>query len=235
MAEQLKITIPFTDEELDKYFDDIEDYQFLVDVNGSAFRGKKLLTYIYNSGMSADILVDSFSEKLEELVLAYLQADVLVDIQVLDDICVDILEYFIGKDAGASKEYEAFIRRFVEKHGDVLEETAIAIESLKTNLMGVAFGEKDESKADASFEKIGKNIISLRNAEDFWGLAADLEDKNIEPRKYKELQDNVFEGKKASWYFLNEFNPISVMYMARLSPEDSLKEFEDELQEIAQA
>ena len=51
----VNVSLPFTNDELEKYFDDIESYFFHIDLDRSKYTGHKLLTYIYNSGMRANI------------------------------------------------------------------------------------------------------------------------------------------------------------------------------------
>ena len=72
-TKQIWTKIPFSDKELDTYFDDIESYFFHIDLDNSQYGGSKLLTYIYNSGMKANIESNHFSDKLEELLLEYIK------------------------------------------------------------------------------------------------------------------------------------------------------------------
>ena len=41
-------TLPLTDEQLDEYFDDIDQYYFGIDIDNSELEAKNILNYIYN-------------------------------------------------------------------------------------------------------------------------------------------------------------------------------------------
>lgn len=220
----IKTTLPFTDEELDTYFDDIESYFFHVHLDNSKYGGRQLLTYIYNSGMKANIESDHFSEKLEELLIEYIKTSKLVNIQSLNDIWVTILlnrlgvQEYNGKDA----DYISFIRSFIEKHASIVDELLKDLTALKKFLMVTAISDEEdlpsEEKCTHAFNEIGQNIVSLRNSVLFWDFFAKL--KDTDEYYYEEFVTNSFDGRKIAYFFFSEFNPLGLLYMASRAPKE---------------
>ena len=97
----IEIKIPFTEEELDKYFDAIEDYIFIVNVDESEYQGKALLNYIYNTSMQCDMKIKDYNENISNLLIEYIQTDKLLSIPALNILWIDILkEIRISFDIG---------------------------------------------------------------------------------------------------------------------------------------
>lgn len=217
---QIKTTLPFTDDELDMYFDNIEEYYFHVDLDKSQYRGKQLLTYIYNSGMKANIESNQFSGRLDEILLEYIKTSKIIDIQSLNDIWLDVLMWKVEKKSyenTTSSKYQAFICNFCQKHHDVVEELLAVFSELKGFLLKVAVGDEeafpDAEDCAKSFKKIGENIVSLRHGICFWKFIGTITD--TEKGLCKEFVTDSFDGKKIAYFFFSEFNPLSLLYMAR--------------------
>lgn len=220
LIKQIWTKIPFSDKELDTYFDDIESYFFHIDLDNSQYGGNKLLTYIYNSGMKANIESNHFSDKLEELLLEYIKTNKIISIQSLNDIWTTILLNRINvKDFnGNNSEYNNFINFFIEKHRDIVDELLSVSKGLKTFLLNMVISDDDDSLPDEeictkTFKNVGQNIVSLRNSIIFWDLLAKLE--TIDDYLYKEFVTDSFDGKKIAYFFFSEFNPLGILYMAK--------------------
>jgi hypothetical protein len=80
---------PISIENLKKHFTDKEVF-YLIDYKNSELKGKKLLTYLSNLDLPADI-----KEPDLELVKEYLHSVTLVNIESLENIIIDILCMFI--------------------------------------------------------------------------------------------------------------------------------------------
>lgn len=221
--EYINTTIPFTDEQLDKYFDDIEAYYFLIDLDNSEYRGKQLLTYIYNSGMNASIVSDKFSDRLEEILVEYITTTKIVNIQSLNDIWIDILLYLNEHKNFENNDYNKFIKNFITKHDNLVKELNAVLRSLKYFLItSIILDENEEISSTTQFLSVKHNIVSLRNGIDFWRYLDIIEpDEN---NVYKEFIDNSFDGKKIAYFFFMEFNPFGIIYMSKnISKEDAEK------------
>lgn len=220
----IKTTLPFSDEELDTYFDDIESYFFHVHLDNSEYGGHQLLTYIYNSGMKANIESDHFSEKLEELLIEYVKTSKLVNIQSLNDIWITILLNRLGVQEynGKDTAYISFIHSFIEKHADIIDELLTVLVALKKFLMVTAISSEEEFPSEENcphaFKSVGQNIVSLRSSVLFWDFFAKLED--TEDFYYKEFVTDSYDGRKIAYFFFSEFNPLGLLYMASRAPKE---------------
>ena len=221
--EYINTTIPFTDEQLEKYFDDIEAYYFLIDLDNSEYHGKQLLTYIYNSGMNASIVSDKFSDRLEEILVEYITTTKIINVQSLNDIWIDILLYLNEHKSFENNDYNKFIKNFITKHDDLVKELNVVLRSLKYFLLtSIMLDENEEISSTTQFLSVKHNIVSLRNSIDFWRYLDIIEpDEN---NVYKEFVDDSFDGKKIAYFFFMEFNQFGIIYMAKnISKEDAEK------------
>ena len=50
--EVVEISLPFTEDQLDEYFNNIENYYFIIDFNNSDLSANQMINYIYNSNMN---------------------------------------------------------------------------------------------------------------------------------------------------------------------------------------
>ena len=153
----IEIKIPFTEEELDKYFDAIEDYIFIVNVDESEYQGKALLNYIYNTSMQCDMKIKDYNENISNLLIEYIQTDKLLSIPALNILWIDILKNLIdGALPDENEQYKKFIVSFKDKHIDLVNELACILSSLKIFLMNVLV-EEDIKAEDREIENIGNN------------------------------------------------------------------------------
>lgn len=224
----IKTALPFTDEELDKYFDDIESYFFHVSLEDSKYEGQQLLTYIYNSGMKANLETDKFSEKLEKVLVAYVTTDKIVNIPSMNDVWCAIIQCRVTPDDfGGDTAFEKFAKEFIEKHTALVDEVVLVLTALKSYLFDRVLADEElvERECDKEFKTVGHNIVSLRNAEYFWAILGKLKDG--EDYRYKNFARNDFDGVKIGYFFVNEFNPFSLIYMARTASDEDIAELRD--------
>lgn len=208
----IKIKIPFTEEQLDDYFDTIDQYFFIVSLSESEYAGKALLNYIYNTSMKCDIEVNSYDEKLEELLVQYLETDKLLSIPTLNNIWIDILHNYTVCDSIDDPAYQKFILMFIQNNRTLVEEIVQVLSSLKIFLINIVV--EDNIQGDTKeFDLVKNNIISLRNGNNFWFLLAELDSLNLPYYYYPQFERTAFDGYKISHYFYDEFTPLSLIRM----------------------
>ena len=208
----IKIKIPFTEEQLDDYFDTIDQYYFIVSLSESEYTGKALLNYIYNTSMKCDIEVSSYNEKLEELLVQYLQTDKLLSIPTLNDIWIDILHNYVVCDAIEDPAYQKFILLFIQNNQSLIDEIIQVLFCLKVFLINIAV--EDDIKGDIrEFNLVKNNIVSLRNGNNFWLLLTELDSLGLSYYYYPQFEKTAFDGYKISHYFYDEFTPLSLIRM----------------------
>ncbi len=109
---------PIAIDELKKYFTD-KDVSYLIDYSTSELKGKKLLTYLSNLDIPADIKnVDL------ELVKEYLHSVSLVNIKSLENIVIDIL--LVEKNLAKNEHYN----KFITENFEIIEKWKNKLESL---------------------------------------------------------------------------------------------------------
>ena len=210
----IRTTLPLTDEQLDIFFDNMEDYYFLIDIDKSKYDAKLLLTYIYNSSMKADFIINTYSQKLASLLTEYILTDRLISVPILNKMWCDILIYKLKKDKFKfDSKYVAFLDKYLNDNKALINNVLVFIASLKCYLldkMGIiqAFKIKKENT------NIKNNFISIRESEYFWLVFALIDEANITPKYYKIFDDFCFDGYNIAHYFLEEFNPLGIISMA---------------------
>jgi len=207
----IEINIPFTEEELDTYFDKIEEYVFVVNVDKSEYQGKALLNYVYNTNMQCDFKIENYNKAIEDLLIEYIQTDKLLSIPALNELWINIVrnridDFLPEKD----EQYNRFIVTFKNNHIDLINELACILSSLKIFLMNVLIEAKIEAE-DKEIENIGNNMISLRENPYFWKLLSDVEKLNFPYYHYPHFESNSYDGYKISYYFYSEFSPLSII------------------------
>lgn len=222
MEKQVTISIPLSEEELDEYFDEIEDCSFLIDFDKCQYTGKKMLNYIYNSGMFCELKLSSYDDKLEELMVEYICFDRQVSIPVLNDLWnIVLIRHLTGAQEG-DKELLTFVDSFIEKHMDIIEELVVLLNSVMTQMLQLLNKEDGviEGAEKRQLKKISLNFITLRLGTDFWSVMAEVH-KCEKAYNYNVLSDFCYEGKRLSSIMMNEFNPFSVMSLMLAQGEES--------------
>lgn len=208
----IKVSLPFTEEQLDDYFDTIDQYFFVIDLSKSEYGGKALLNYIYNTNMKCDIEVSSYDEKLEELLVQYIQTDKLLSIPALNNIWIDILHNYAICDPIDDPAYQKFILLFIQNNRNLVEEMALILSCLKIFLINIVT--EDNIDGDTKeFDLVKNNIISLRNGNNFWLMLIDLDALSLPYYYYPQFEKTIFDGYKISHYFYDEFTPLSLLRM----------------------
>ena len=229
----VKTSLPFSEDELDKYFDEIEKYYFIIDYKKSKYKGRTLLNYIYNSGMECDFCIEDLDKDVSSLLVEFVKHDCLVHVSVLEDLWSEVLLKFLSDDYHSSEDtVDAFTDTFIKEHEDVIKEVVEVIFAIQVHLTQVCSGLDGiipgvDEKAQ---ELTGNNIISLRHGMKFWETMALMSDKAT-AHNYSIFQDFRFDGKRLSAVFLSEFNPFTLMMAAinfnKKDEADNAKEDQD--------
>ena len=129
--ETINTTIPLSEEELDKYFDNIENYFFNIDYQNINLKSEFIINYIYNSEMNCNITNLLFDKKLEKLLLEYITTDKLLSIDSINNLWIKILYYKIGKLQLENLSEKNFIEDFIKNHYNLIQELLSILYCLK--------------------------------------------------------------------------------------------------------
>lgn len=232
--EKVVTSLPLTDEQLDEYFDNIEDYKFFIDLDTTDLNARSIINYIYNSNMDCDIAIGEVTpentEKLNALLLEYIKADKLVYIDLLSElwgsICLHIMYPTLESP---EKEVNTFISQFIEKHEDVAKEAANAIASLYYSALNMVHENNNMETKEYPKKKlssnIGTNIISLRRSGNFWSFYMNIDDYKEDIFDYEDFSEFKYDGYGAAHYFFNEYSPyLSIIQMNSIKKAEETKE-----------
>lgn len=212
--EMIQTVIPLSEEELDRYFDSMEEQTFLLDYENSPYQGRKFLNYVYNSGMTCDLLLTSYTEALEDLLWDFIGYDKELDIPVLEDLWCEILSYNPDKEK-EDKELAAFCKHFRKAYSDQVAELSMVLKSSKKHMLYILADLDEEGRIDDAEERaypeyVGKNWISIRHSSLFWQLSSDISIDG-EAYNYKEFFKLYYGGYRIAARFFSEFTPYSVL------------------------
>lgn len=210
----VRTTLPLTDEQLDVFFDNMEDYYFLINIDKSEYDAKLLLTYVYNSSMEADFIINTYSQKLASLLTEYILTDRLISIPILNKMWCDILIYKLKKDKlKFDSKYAAFLDKYLDDNKVLINNVLALIVSLKCYLLDKV-GIIQASKIKKESTNIKNNFISIRESDSFWLVFALIDEANVTPKHYEIFDGFGFDGYNIAHYFLEEFNPLGIISMA---------------------
>jgi hypothetical protein len=198
--------VPIELKNLKKYFEDkTETYN--IDYIGSKLKGAQFLTYISNLDIPCDI-----SNYDDELLLAYFETQMLVNIPMLERVAMQVL--FEHKGLIKNVVHGAFISQNLE----IIEQWANKLESLPLYNMSIigegAFKDfVDSYPKDDSNDVKGINFVSLLKHKDFYFYYNKSNEKNV--RYYtKYFTEYMFKGKSLFDYWGVKENPMFLMTWA---------------------
>lgn len=206
------ITLPLTDEQLDKWFDNISEYHFNINYDKSSLKGKNFLNYVYNANIDFTLLFDDV-ETLEEILIEYVKFDRLKSISTLDNLWSMILLYTISEDKPQlDKDIETFIVSFINKHELLVNKLISFFFSFNTLLPHI-----NEENKESLFTKtvtedsFSINVITLCQSSIFWDFFSHLQNYHCEDLYFydKFFNEPIFEGMTILGPLLQYFNPIS--------------------------
>lgn len=198
MSKVITTTAPIAIEYLKEYFSDKET-TYVIDYAESELKGEKLLVYLGNLDLPADIKFET-SEDLEEMVLAYASSTFIVNIKSLEFAMLNLL---LKNEIGFPLTDELQV---------LLDHWSIRIKSLLLyNLHTVNLEEfntfVDAAPKDDTDSLVGVNFVSLLKYEELGQIIVDDDNNLDECINYtKYFNDYMFKGKNLFSYWANPNN-----------------------------
>lgn len=198
MSKVITTTAPIAIEYLKEYFADKET-TYVIDYAESELKGEKLLVYLGNLDLPADIKFET-SEDLEEMVLAYASSTFIVNIKSLEFAMLNLL---LKNEIGFPLTDELQV---------LLDHWSIRIKSLLLyNLHTVNLEEfntfVDAAPKDDTDSLVGVNFVSLLKYEELGQIIVDDDNNLDECINYtKYFNDYMFKGKNLFSYWANPNN-----------------------------
>lgn len=198
MSKVITTTAPIAIEYLKEYFSDKET-TYVIDYAESELKGEKLLVYLGNLDLPADIKFET-SEDLEEMVLAYASSTFIVNIRSLEFAMLNLL---LKNEIGFPLTDELQV---------LLDHWSVRIKSLLLyNLHTVNLEEfntfVDAAPKDDTDSLVGVNFVSLLKYEELGQIIVDDDNNLDECINYtKYFNDYMFKGKNLFSYWANPNN-----------------------------
>ena len=212
------VSLPLSEEDLDKYFEEIEDYMFFVELDKTELNAHSFLNYVYNSGMQCDIKIDEVTpentEKLNELMIEYIKTDKIVYIDLLSELWGSVcLHVMLPSLVSPEKEVHTFVTQFIEKHESLAKEATTAVVSMYYYLLGLIIDHNQRSGGypNKKLENVGANIVSLRRSGNFWSVFMNIADYKGDVYNFEDFSSHKYEGYTISHFFFDEFSPFGAI------------------------
>lgn len=204
------ITLPFTESQLDQYFDNIQDYHFNIVYDKQTLSNKKFLNYVYNCNLNFSLFFDSFSD-IETLLNDYLIQDNIKSIELLNNIWISILGKYLGLPIGLDEYQQKSIDLFIKNNESFINNIISVLGSLKYFFVKNVLGNNLDS--DIKESPVGNNIVSLAQHPYFWTIFHNLQTDEKDYVNYNLFHNMDFDGTSILGVFMNTLNPVSVLYM----------------------
>jgi len=211
MSKVITTTAPIAIEYLKEYFADKET-AYVIDYANSELKGEKLLVYLGNLDLPADIKFET-SKDLEEMVLAYASSTFIVNIKSLEFAMLNLL---LKNEIGVPLTDELQV---------LLDHWSIRIKSLLLyNLHTVDLEEfntfVDAATKDDTDSLVGVNFVSLLKYEELGNIIVGDDNNLDECINYtKYFNDYMFKGKNLYSYWANPNNILFLQTWAVASGE----------------
>ena len=197
---------PIPIEELKKYFVD-PDTKFLINYKESKLKGSKLLTYLSNLDIPADIdLAGSENQEFFELLKSYFESPFLLNVELLEESAIEVL--LTRKNILVKNEYS----KFIEENTEIIDKWVSVLESLLVYNISI-INEPQIKQSLSSFEivpgqdLVGINFVNLIKHEHFY-LFYDMIDHSQLKYYQGYFDDYMFKGKNLYTYWAHENNPL---------------------------
>jgi hypothetical protein len=202
----VKTSAPIPIDLLKNYFSN-PDTTFIIDYKESKLKGSKLLIYLSNLDIPADIAVDD--EEFFSLLKDYLESTFLLNIDSLEKAAINALLTY--KEIEVDEKYVDFVK----ENSDILDKWKSKLESLLVySLHTVSSDEIKEMisvyEKEEGQELEGINFVSLLKHEEFYLFYNKI--KETELKFYQGyFNDYMFKGKNLYSFWSNENNPLFLL------------------------
>ncbi len=197
---------PIPIDELKKYFVD-PDTKFLINYKDSKLKNSKLLTYLSNLDIPADIdLNGSENQEFFDLLKAYFESPFLLNVDLLEESVIEVL--LTRKNIVVKEEYS----KFIDENTEIIDKWINVLESLLLYNISI-INEPKIKETLSSYEivpgqdLIGINFVNLIKHEHFYLFYDSVNNSNL---KYYQgyFDDYMFKGKNLYSYWAHENNPL---------------------------
>ena len=220
---------PISIDDLKKYFID-KDTFFIINYHTSTLKGKKLLTYLSNLDIPADISFAGCSdEEFFEIIQEYFQFSSISNIPFLEKVAISVLKEklkLVNTD---------FFGKFIEDNSALIDSWLSKIFSLTLfNMYTVDVPEFKEfvtaHPLDETDSTDGINFVSLLKHEEFYELYQKIDYSQLKFYK-KYFEDYIFKGKNLYSYWANENNPMFLLTFSIANGNVTSEEYNTAVQE----
>lgn len=197
--------IPIT--ELKKYFEDKTSI-FVIDLESSQLADSKLLTYLSNLDLPADLFSDEKTEKFYALLAAYFKHSLILSLPVIENAAIDVLLEFKGI-------YNFGYGKFIEEHKAIIQQWVDILDSMPLfNMYCINSSEfktwVEQHPVNELNTSEGINFVSLFKYERFYEFYA-VHDPSSAQFYKNYFTMNMFKGSNLYSYWANEFNPMFLL------------------------
>lgn len=196
--------VPMAVEDLKKHFTD-EDVYYLIDQKASELDKSKVLTYLGNLDIEADI-----KELDDEFLKAYFHSTSIVDLPSVEKAAIDILLDFKCELGGTGKytqfinDNKEIIQTWVDRLESLILFNAYIVNAPELKEYAESFPHDDTNDVE------GINFISLLKHGHFYSFYSSV---NTDRLKFytKYFNDYMFKGKNLFEYWGNKENPMFLL------------------------
>jgi|SRR6056300_1037298 hypothetical protein len=196
--------VPMAVEDLKKHFTD-DDVFYLIDQKNSDLDKAKVLTYLSNLDIEADI-----QELDNDFLKAYLHSTNIVDLPSVEGAVIDILLDCKCEHGGTGK-----YTQFINDNKDILQKWIDRLDSLILFNAYIVKHEEMQQYAqsfphDETNDAEGINFVSILRHERFFSYYSSV---NTDRMKFytKYFNDYMFKGKNLFEYWANKNNPMFLL------------------------
>lgn len=208
----IKTAAPIAIEDLKIYFTDKTTF-YVINYADSKLKGSKLITYLSNLDLPANIdLSGSSSEDSYSLLKDYMTSPMIVNIESLEYFVMSVLAEAKGISDSLTHKH------FIEENKDLINTWINKLDSLTLYNMYIINSEETKSFAQSfpnndTDDIAGVNFISLLKHQDFYTLYNKV-DKSSLKFYTKYFNEYMFKGRNLYSFWANENNPMFLLTFA---------------------
>lgn len=204
----LNVAAPIAIEELKKYFSDKSTF-YKINYAESKLTGSKLITYLSNLDLPADVELNGSTEDTYQLIKDYMNSPMLVNIESLEFAVMMILAEAKGL---TEQKHHA---KFIEENSELVDQWISKLDSL--TLYNMYIINSDDTKAfaesfplDETTDITGVNFISLLKHPEFYSLYEAVDQSKL--KFYKNyFNEYMFKGKNLYSFWATHANPLFLL------------------------
>lgn len=230
----IETTAPIAMDDLKQYFENKDETQYVIDYTNSTLKDEKILTYLSNLDLPADLKVSSYDE-IVSLVKQYLRCNFIVNLPSLELATIDLLFQYKGLIQVQNQELLDELKEDLDVWVERLDSLSLYnVYSINSEKMR----EWVESHPVAENEEtVGINFVSLLKHPVFYEYYQKVDTRNL---KYypKFFNEYVFKGNNIYSYWANENNPMFLLTYGIASgdikPEEYIEAKKTSIQEMSE-